>query len=525
MAEDTDSSRLIDERAYLATRVLLTAFAWLLIAAGRATDTLELASPLIVSGALAATVVTAGVAFALIVSSVRFDRVLVWAAPADLAVLALFIPALHDFGDPVLAVVVAFVAFYGHILTRWPATFVTVVAAAVYSVAHVIAHEPIQWHVAMLLGMKACVVVFVGALSALLNERYHEREHQYREAMHERGALAEELHQRVDELQAISDLTSIIHSSLEVEHAAPSIMKILGLALGVERATLIVMDKRSGDTLFRGTHGVSGFPADAPRDLADLESPGPDDQVLLAGRHMSCRSVFEHQRFAVLFCADPDALERLGERGLAVLGAVCSALVVAVENSQLYELTLRLAITDELTGLNNYRYFQQRLDEEVERSRRYHNDVSLLMIDADNFKGFNDSYGHVAGDVALANIGRLLRDAVREVDVVARYGGEEFAVILPETGGAGAFVAAEKIRESIAAFEFLDADGNRGPRLSVSIGLASFPEHAEDKGALLRHADEALYQAKNFGKNRVRSATALHRRSRGDASKTRGDDE
>lgn len=523
MAEHAHSNLVIDERAYLATRVLLTSFAWALVIAGIVTSTSQLESPLIVAGTVLATLTTAGAGIALVRWRARFDRVLEWAVPADLVTLAVLIPALHAYGDPVLAVVIAFVAFYGHALPRRPAVVATVLAAAIYLAAHAIAHESILWHDAVFLGMQTFVIGFVGTMSAVLSERYRERQRAYGEPVHERESLAAELSQRVDELQAISDLNAMIHSSLEVETVAPGIARILSSALGVDRATLIVMDKRDGTTLFRANHGITEPVDDTWRDESAFGSLSPEQRIQRAGHHLSCRSALEHQRYLVLFCTDPDALERLGERDMTVLRAVCSALVVAVENSQLFKLTRQLAVTDELTGLYNYRFLQQRLDEEVERSRRYRSDFSLLMIDADGFKGFNDAYGHVAGDGALADIGRTIRSTVREVDVVARYGGEEFSVVLPETDGAGAFVVAEKIREAIAAFEFADSEGIPGPRLTVSVGLAAFPAHADDKESLLRHADEALYQAKRGGKNRVLTAGPLVAGERGGAATETGD--
>jgi diguanylate cyclase (GGDEF)-like protein len=189
---------------------------------------------------------------------------------------------------------------------------------------------------------------------------------------------------------------------------------------------------------------------------------------------------------------------------------VASELVVAVENSRLYELTSRLAITDELTGLANYRHLQLRLDEELARAKRYGKHLSLLMLDADHFKEFNDAQGHVAGDVALAELGSIMGGLVREVDVAARYGGEEFSVVLPETDVAGAYVTAEKIREAIEVHEFADAEGQRTCRLTVSIGLASYPAHGQDKDSVLREADDALYHAKRGGKNRVRAPRQRH---------------
>jgi two-component system cell cycle response regulator len=129
----------------------------------------------------------------------------------------------------------------------------------------------------------------------------------------------------------------------------------------------------------------------------------------------------------------------------------------------------------------------------------------MLMLDADDFKKFNDTYGHIAGDVALAEIGAVLRTAVREIDVVCRYGGEEFSVVLPETDAEGAFVVAEKIRESVASHSFADGDGKRGVHVTVSIGLATYPSSAADREELLRQADDALYQAKHLGRDRVRA--------------------
>jgi diguanylate cyclase (GGDEF)-like protein len=207
----------------------------------------------------------------------------------------------------------------------------------------------------------------------------------------------------------------------------------------------------------------------------------------------------------VVFCAEAAAIEAMEDEDRLVLQAVASELVVAVENSRLYKLTRTLAITDELTGLHNYRYLQQRLDEEIERARRYHKDLSMLMIDADDFKRFNDAHGHIAGDQALADIAQVFLKATREVDVVTRYGGEEFSIILPETDAAGAFVVAEKIREAVANHLFTGADEEATEHLTVSVGLATFPTHAQDKETLLRQADDALYQAKNTGKDKVRS--------------------
>lgn len=176
-------------------------------------------------------------------------------------------------------------------------------------------------------------------------------------------------------------------------------------------------------------------------------------------------------------------------------------------NDQLGELALR----DGLTGLYNHRYFQERLQAEVARARRYGHPLSLLFMDIDHFKSFNDRYGHPAGDRLLKQLaGLLMRDGrstdvvvrVRTTEVVARYGGEEFAVILPETSLERALVPAERIRQSVADRKFELADGVE-VSVTLSIGVASFPLGTEDVSSLILRADRALYRAKGLGRNRV----------------------
>ena len=165
----------------------------------------------------------------------------------------------------------------------------------------------------------------------------------------------------------------------------------------------------------------------------------------------------------------------------------------------------QLAVTDGLTGLYNHRHLHERLSLEVERSQRSGLPLSLLMLDVDHFKGFNDSYGHPAGDEVLRQVARVLNDTRRANDVVARYGGEEFAVILVDTAKFTAAKVAERVRERIAAHDFADAatKASKGTNITVSLGVATFPDDGTDAEALVRAADTALYAAKRAGRNRV----------------------
>lgn len=189
--------------------------------------------------------------------------------------------------------------------------------------------------------------------------------------------------------------------------------------------------------------------------------------------------------------ADVDALSTL---------AVHAA--VAIDNAQLLEEAEIRAITDSLTGLFNHREFHKKLIEEMERSGRYSKAFSLLMIDIDHFKMFNDTHGHPVGDAILKEIVKIISQSIRNVDIAARYGGEEFAIVLPETYGDSAMVVAERMRGAIASTPFVVPTGTE-TFLSVSIGVASYPNDADTSEALIVAADEALYLAKDRGRNQA----------------------
>jgi two-component system cell cycle response regulator len=168
-----------------------------------------------------------------------------------------------------------------------------------------------------------------------------------------------------------------------------------------------------------------------------------------------------------------------------------------------YRSAVRSAITDKLTGLYNYAYFTIFLENEIKRAKRHHHALSVIMLDMDGLKEINDDLGHLAGDQILREFGKLLSANVREIDLCFRYGGDEFVVVLPYTGLEGALLTAQRIREVIAnhAFPAGEAQGSR--RVTASMGIAGYPSHAASVDELIRKADEALYEAKRKGKNRV----------------------
>jgi len=160
-----------------------------------------------------------------------------------------------------------------------------------------------------------------------------------------------------------------------------------------------------------------------------------------------------------------------------------------------------MSITDELTGLYNSRHFFKRIKAEVERTDRYGHPLTLLILDLDNFKQYNDAFGHLAGDKVLAETGNIIRKSIRSTDSAYRYGGEEFAVILPESSGQEALYFAERIRKSFES-EALFAHKDEGLPVTVSIGVAQYLA-GEKISALIKRADSNMYKAKNEGKNRI----------------------
>jgi diguanylate cyclase (GGDEF)-like protein/putative nucleotidyltransferase with HDIG domain len=197
----------------------------------------------------------------------------------------------------------------------------------------------------------------------------------------------------------------------------------------------------------------------------------------------------------ILASRKPNAYSR---RQIKLLEKVALQIAAPVENTQLYARVEQKSRIDELTGLFNRRHFEERLKEEVSRHSRYGDVFSIFMLDLDNFKTYNDMYGHPAGDALLSQVGRIIKSSIRDADQAFRYGGDEFVAILPETSKEDACIVAERVREQIAK----EMD-KKSLTVTCSIGLASYPEDGVISGELVAGADTALYYAKWTGGNRV----------------------
>ncbi|MBI1976320.1 MAG: sensor domain-containing diguanylate cyclase [Candidatus Omnitrophica bacterium] len=186
---------------------------------------------------------------------------------------------------------------------------------------------------------------------------------------------------------------------------------------------------------------------------------------------------------------------------LRVLTIIADLSTTAIRNATLFALTQELAIRDGLTGLYVYRHFMERLQEEIQRSFRSGKPLSLILVDIDWFKKYNDRFGHISGDIVLKQLGKRLLGWAQQGEIIARYGGEEFAMILPGCDARSGFARAEKIRRNVEAEIFWLRQ--EPTKVAISLGVSTFPGEARDREELIRAADQALYKAKVGGRNRT----------------------
>jgi len=342
---------------------------------------------------------------------------------------------------------------------------------------------------------------------------------------------------RVTRFTVTADIVTDITSSLSIEDILAGVVKRSTDALEVWECDVYEYAAESGSVTCSASYALEEDPtaagwvgssmaiADQPafvlalhegRMVAiHLDDPGlsaRDRERMEAWGERSCLFVPIVVRDEVIGC-----LELVEKRYTRVfsprdrqLAATLAALTaMAIQNSLLYAEVKELAITDGPTGLYNHRYFYERLIQDVARAARYDLPVSLLMIDIDDFKAFNDRAGHRGGDALLQSLGELLlRETRQRIDLVARYGGDELAIIMPSTGeeqpSPGARAVAERIRRRVEADDL--GTGREPPVVTISVGVAGVPQDADSADGLVEQADRALYLAKQRGKNRVEAA-------------------
>jgi len=358
----------------------------------------------------------------------------------------------------------------------------------------------------------------------------------------------EESRQRATELATLLEVSETLSSSNDVDEMLAVLCEKLRIALGVFSAEAYVYDKAAGTIVmvassdlepidlgdWDGSYLVSDVPMIA-RAIGDMQTvvaqvDDPDlpevskQDMLRWGERSSLSVPMVHGGGVVGLVYLSETRERhvFGARDMRLATAIAAQGAVAVENARAYSLIARQAITDGLTGLYNHGHLQERLEQEVARAKRHGTNLSVIMLDIDDFKQFNDTYGHPQGDKLLKEIAQVLLTSTRlNVDLVARYGGEEFCILLPNTPpqlapgdeptddnvrtGQSAAIVAERIRATVAADRFEGYPSRREAAVTVSIGIASLPASADTGDDLVANADKALYLAKREGKNQVRA--------------------
>jgi diguanylate cyclase (GGDEF)-like protein len=358
----------------------------------------------------------------------------------------------------------------------------------------------------------------------------------------ENGVLRAELESKQSVLSVVMDFNSAIGSELESPGLYQAILLKAAELVAAEQASLMIFDEASQDLSIKHVkglnekiaqsirvksgEGIAGLVFDTGRSLivknVDQDARFRERQrTRYKSKSLICVPLKIHQkRIGVINLTDKAGTGVFDEGDLKLIESIASQASVALDRTGFYKMSedlRKISNTDSLTDLYNRRFFQDRIVEEIERARRHSQSISLIMLDIDNFKSYNDTHGHLAGDEALRLTAATLKSSVRHIDLVARYGGEEFAVILPMTEIEAAKDIAERIRSGVAGRYFPDGEMHHAIRLTVSLGIASFPEQADNMFDLIGNADKALYLAKVTGKNQtttfdktkaVRNATA-----------------
>lgn len=335
------------------------------------------------------------------------------------------------------------------------------------------------------------------------------------------------LERRNKELDSMIEIGKTLTSCLDIHDILETIMKHVERLINPKAWSLLLVDRNSGDLIFE----IAVSPvAEQLRGFSLKSGQGIAGWVALHGQPLLIPDVSQDDRFAVhidqlmkfttrsIVCVPMkikdrvigvielvNSLEELDfdESDITLVSAIADFAAIALENARNYERINELVITDDLTGLFNSRHFGQLIDVELNRSKRYEEEISLVFLDLDRFKGVNDTHGHLVGSRILGEFGRLIGSHIRSTDKAARYGGDEFAIILPNTGKEQAVQMAEHLLDIMKITRFTSDDDKVIP-LTASFGIASYPQDADNRADLIRAADIAMYGAKEGGRAGVR---------------------
>ena len=340
--------------------------------------------------------------------------------------------------------------------------------------------------------------------------------------------LRQELKEKVDEANRLVRVQSLITPLLDRDDLLKAIFEEAARMTTAEQASLMLLNRKTNELvvkLARGEHSpvIQSVSLDAGEGFAGKVArqglPLLVDDLEKDGRfHRKKRPRYRSNSFlivpitvndrvtAVINLADKAGGHAFTHEDLDALNFVIAHASIALERSEFYGMTKELrkmSMTDHLTQLLNRRSFQERSTAEIQRAQRYKLPLSLVMLDLDDFKRYNDTHGHPAGDSLLIGVSNMIRQSVRGIDIVSRIGGEEFAILSPQTETGEALTVAERVREAVHLHSFPHDKSQPLGSVSLSAGVATYPNQADNLEELLNNADRALYRAKNAGKNRV----------------------
>jgi diguanylate cyclase (GGDEF)-like protein len=337
-------------------------------------------------------------------------------------------------------------------------------------------------------------------------------------AMAERlQGIVEREQQRTRELAQRKELSKLLEACATLKEASLVLDRVMGQLLGGRRGTVFLMTPSNFVEVLAswGTPPAAGRGAFTPDECWALRRGRPHvvesvesdvrcghvDATATAA-YLCLPLVAQGEALGILHLAADDASTRLDGDAARLAAAVAEDLGISLAGLKLRETLRNQSIRDHVTGLFNRRYMEETLNRELRRAERTRRPVTVVMLDIDYFKRFNDTYGHGVGDALLRELGRLLRAGLRAGDVPCRYGGDEFAIILPEASVEDVVKRADQLREAAKRLQVRHLGGSVGS-VTLSLGAAAFPEHGATAEALLKAADMALYRAKQEGRDRL----------------------
>jgi len=334
--------------------------------------------------------------------------------------------------------------------------------------------------------------------------------------------LQKEIKDELKEHALIYKINNFISSTLDLEAVLIKIVKLIRKYFNYLHCAVFLLDEQKENLYIAASDGCSAEIVENFRiKLGEgvVGKAAAAEKPLLVpdiAKFKGYRDVIEgiHSELAVplkvknkligVFNVESKKLNTFDKRDLRLLSILSVPVAIAIQNARLHQQMKNLAITDELTGLYNFRYLQDRLKEEVKRAQRYERSLALIMADIDYFKNYNDAFGHPEGNKVLKILANILKANVREIDMVGRYGGEEFIIILPEADKEEAREIAERIRLKVERYRFMNSKGHSDEKkVTLSLGVTSCFQESISPEGLIYKVDQALYQAKRKGRNRV----------------------